>query len=56
MKLRITLVLVSCVLSVLTGLVLHRGGAAGKSGGSSEAAAGVEKKRTRPLIGLSWIR
>ena len=38
---RILLVLISCILSVLTGLVLSRGGAGG-------AAA-----RTRPLIGLS---
>jgi D-xylose transport system substrate-binding protein len=43
MKLRITLVLVSCILSVLTGLVLNRG----------TGPAGVEKKRERPLIGLS---
>ncbi len=41
MKLRITLVLVSCLLSVLTGLVVSRGGA--------KATA----QRSRPLIGLS---
>ncbi len=53
MKLRITLVLVSCVLSVLTGLVLHRG-TAGKGGGStSEQSNTRETKRARPLIGLS---
>ena len=43
MKLRLTLVIVSCLLSVLTGLVLSRGG----GGGESSAA------RSRPLIGLS---
>lgn len=43
MNLRILLVLVSCVLSVVTGLVLSRGGA-----GTTSAAS-----RTRPLIGLS---
>lgn len=43
MKLRVTLVLVSCILSVLTGLVLHRGGK------STDAPA----RRSRPLIGLS---
>lgn len=44
MKLRFTLVIVSCLLSVLIGLVLSRGGRGGESprGG-----------RTRPLIGLS---
>lgn len=38
---RILLVIISCVLSVLTGLVLSRGGGAGSTA------------RTRPLIGLS---
>ena len=42
MNLRILLVLISCVLSVVTGLVLSRGG----------PAAG-NAQRTRPLIGLS---
>ena len=41
MKLRLTLVVVSCLVSVLTGLVLSRGGVAKVSA------------RTRPLIGLS---
>jgi len=46
MKLRLTLVIVSCVLSVLTGLVLsRRGGAASETIGPT--------KRVRPLIGLS---
>jgi D-xylose transport system substrate-binding protein len=44
MKLRITLVLVSCLLSVLTGLVLKRGT-------STETKSTTH--RTRPLIGLS---
>jgi D-xylose transport system substrate-binding protein len=44
MKLRITLVLVSCILSILTGLVLSR-----QRGGTTLAS----QKRTRPLIGLS---
>lgn len=43
MNARIVLVLISCLLSVVTGLVLSRG----KSGGGSEV------KRSRPLIGLS---
>jgi D-xylose transport system substrate-binding protein len=43
MKFRITLVVVSCLLSVLIGLVLSRGGGGGKAAG----------KRERPLIGLS---
>lgn len=43
MNLRLLLVLLSCVLSVVTGLVLSR------SGGASAPAA----SRTRPLIGLS---
>lgn len=43
MKLRITLVLISCALSVLTGLVLSRGGGGGKT----------TSRRARPLIGLS---
>ena len=42
MNLRILLVLVSCALSVTTGLVLSRGGGGPAAGG-----------RTRPLIGLS---
>lgn len=42
MKLRLSLVLISCLLSVITGLVLARGG-----GGKTTA------KRERPLIGLS---
>ncbi len=42
MKLRLSLVLISCLLSVVTGLVLARGG-----GGKTAA------KRERPLIGLS---
>jgi len=42
MNARLLLVLVSCVLSVVTGLVLSRG-----TGGDTDAA------RTRPLIGLS---
>ena len=42
MKLRLSLVLISCLLSVVTGLVLARGG-----GGKMAA------KRERPLIGLS---
>lgn len=46
MKLRLTLVVVSWVLSVLTGLVLSRRGAS-----AGEATSGA--KRTRPLIGLS---
>ena len=44
MKLRITLVLVSCLLSVLIGLVLSRSGNGRSAGG---------KTRERPLIGLS---
>jgi len=44
MKLRVTLVLVSCILSILTGLVLSR-----QSGPQSTTS----KKRSRPLIGLS---
>jgi D-xylose transport system substrate-binding protein len=44
MKLRVTLVLVSCILSILTGLVLSRNGGAAQSG---------SKQRSRPLIGLS---
>jgi D-xylose transport system substrate-binding protein len=52
MKLRIALVVVSCVLSVLTGLVLGRGGAGPGKGGSEPARAGGAK-RARPLIGLS---
>src|SRR6187397_438717 len=44
MKLRITLVLVSCILSILTGLVLSRRGGPAHSG---------TKSRSRPLIGLS---
>ncbi len=54
MKLRIALVLVSCVLSVLTGLVISRGGAS--AGLATLGKSGVGKpdeKRTRPLIGLS---
>jgi len=43
MNLRIVLVLVSCALSVVTGLVLSRGGSAGPHTGA----------RTRPLVGLS---
>ncbi len=43
MKLRLSLVVLSCLLSVVLGLVLARGG----------HVAGAEKKRTRPLIGLS---
>jgi D-xylose transport system substrate-binding protein len=43
MKLRISLVILSCLVSVATGLVISRGGA-----GRTDAA-----KRTRPLIGLS---
>ena len=43
MNLRIVLVLVSCALSVVTGLVLSRGGSADPHAGA----------RTRPLIGLS---
>lgn len=42
MKLRVALVLISCLLSVLIGLVLSRGGSAKTS-----------SQRTRPLIGLS---
>lgn len=42
MKLRVALVLISCVLSVLIGLVLSRGG-----------GAKTATQRTRPLIGLS---
>src|SRR4030095_15673799 len=49
MKLRIALVLVSCVLSVLTGLALSRGGAG--LGAASPGKTG--EKRARPLIGLS---
>ncbi|HET6408964.1 MAG TPA: substrate-binding domain-containing protein [Chthoniobacteraceae bacterium] len=44
MKLRVTLVLVSCILSILTGFVLSR-----QSGPQSTTS----KKRSRPLIGLS---
>src|SRR5688572_2642873 len=44
MKLRLTLVIVSCLLSVLIGLVLSRGGGGGES---------VPAARARPLIGLS---
>ncbi|MEO8350727.1 MAG: substrate-binding domain-containing protein [Chthoniobacteraceae bacterium] len=44
MKLRLTLVIVSCILSVLLGLVLSRGG--GRGGGK-------KSKRDRPVIGLS---
>jgi len=44
MKLRVTLVLVSCILSILTGLVLSRKSGPAQSGG---------KQRSRPLIGLS---
>jgi D-xylose transport system substrate-binding protein len=43
MKLRLTLVLLSCAVSILTGLVLSRGG-----GGDAKSAP-----RARPLIGLS---
>jgi len=43
MKLRVTLALLSCILSVLIGLVLSRGGSTAKTG----------TPRTRPLIGLS---
>lgn len=43
MKLRISLVVLSCLLSVATGLVLSRGG----------ASAHASVKRTRPLIGFS---
>jgi len=46
MKLRIALVLISCVLSILTGLVLSRRE-------SSEGTKGG-KQRSRPLIGLSF--
>jgi D-xylose transport system substrate-binding protein len=44
MKLRVTLVLISCILSILTGLVLSRNGGGAESG---------SKQRSRPLIGLS---
>jgi D-xylose transport system substrate-binding protein len=44
MNARILLVLISCILSVVTGLVLSRG----KGGASAD-----ETKRVRPLIGLS---
>ena len=44
MKLRVTLVLVSCILSILTGMVLSRGSGLTKSGPA---------QRARPLIGLS---
>src|SRR4029079_12826793 len=52
MKLRIALVLVSCVLSVLTGLALSRGGGGFASLGRSGSSK-PDEKRTRPLIGLS---
>jgi D-xylose transport system substrate-binding protein len=44
MKLRISLVVVSCLVSIITGLVLARGG--------GDKAAGAREKQ-RPLIGLS---
>lgn len=48
MNARILLVVISCILSAVTGLVLSRGKGAGTSAGSG---GGV--KRERPLIGLS---
>ena len=43
MKLRVSLVILSCVLSIVTGLVLARGGGAPQ----------LEARRERPVIGLS---
>lgn len=45
MNARVLLVVVSCALSIITGLVIARGGGGGGAGGSSS--------RQRPLIGLS---
>ncbi|MES2569228.1 MAG: substrate-binding domain-containing protein [Verrucomicrobiota bacterium] len=47
MRLRIFLVIVSCILSVLIGLAIARGG------GRRDGAATGNQPRTRPLIGLS---
>jgi D-xylose transport system substrate-binding protein len=50
MKLRIALVVVSCLLSIITGLVVARGGIASGSGKDDTTRGNA---RQRPLIGLS---
>jgi D-xylose transport system substrate-binding protein len=53
MKIRVALVILSCVLSIIIGLVLARGGGNRNAAGSIEATGRGNSAHTRPLIGLS---